>query len=762
MKWIEEAIGECIIRYRWWVIAVTLVIAITAGSGARFLNFSNDLRVFFSERNPQYAELKKLENTYSRIDNVLFAVAPKDGNVFTRKTLAAIEELTEASWQMPYSSRVDSITNFQHTYAEEDELIVVDLAMDADTLSDEDLDRIQQIALNEPMLVDLIVSPTGHVTGVNINILLPGKERQTEIPEVAEFARKMADDFRRKYPEINFYLTGGIMLDNAYAEASRDDSITLGPIMFFILFLIMALMLRSFTGTIATMFVILFSVVTGLGLAGWLGIELTTASSGSPVIILTLAVADSVHILASMLQQMRFGKTKNEAIVEAMRINFQPVFLTSITTVIGFLSMNLSDAPPFRDLGNIVAMGIVAAFFYSIFFLPALMTLLPVRVRPKLELGRFSLESLAELVVNSRRQVFIGMLVFIIVLTSGIAKIDLNDDWVKYFSERYEIRTASDFVEDNLRGFHIIEYSLDSGESGGINNPDYLNKLEEFKEWYLDQPNLVHVRTFTNIMKRLNKNMHGDDQAYYRIPDNRQLAAQYLLLYEMSVPFGHDLNNQINVDKSSTRFTVSLEKVTTKEVRAMDDKARTWLKDYAPAHMYTYGSGLSIIWSHLSMRNIRNMLFASFIALVLISVLLIISLKSVKMGLLSLIPNIGPSMMAFGVWGIMVGMVGLGLSVIISLTIGIVVDDTVHFMSKYLRARRELNKSPQDAVRYSFSTVGMAMWVTTITLVAGFLVLTFSAYIMNAHMGIMCALTIALALILDFLFLPAILMKVEE
>lgn len=761
MKRVEEAIGKCIVRYRWWVIAVTLLVVVSAGSGARLLNFSNDLRVFFSEKNPQYAELKKLENTYSRIDNVLFAIAPKDGNIFTRKTLAAIEELTEASWQMPYSSRVDSITNFQHTYADEDDLIVEDLVTDAGNLSDEDIDRIRKIALNEPLLVDLIVSPTGHVTGVNINILLPGKDRQTEIPEVAEFARRMADDFRKIYPEIEFYLTGGIMLDNAYAEASRDDSITLGPIMFFILFLIMALTLRSFTGTIATMFVIFFSVVTGLGLAGWLGIELTTASSGSPVIILTLAVADSVHILASMLQQIRFGKTKNEAIVEAMRINFQPVFLTSITTVIGFLSMNLSDAPPFRDLGNIVAMGIIAAFFYSILFLPALMTLLPVRAKQKLELGRFSLESLAELVVNRRRQIFIGMLVFIIVLTAGIVKIDLNDDWVRYFSKRYEIRTASDFVEDNLRGFHIIEYSLESGDSGGINDPAYLNKLEEFKEWYLAQPKVVHVRTFTNIMKRLNKSMHGDDPAYYRIPDDRKLAAQYLLLYEMSLPFGHDLNNQINVDKSATRFTASLEKVTTKELRAMDDKAREWLKENAPAHMHTLGSGLSIIWSHLSMRNIRNMLVASFLALVLISSLLIISLKSVKMGLISLIPNIAPSMMAFGVWGIMVGMVGLGLSVIISLTIGIVVDDTVHFMSKYLRALREMSMNPQDAVRYSFSTVGTAMWVTTVSLVAGFLVLTFSAYAMNAHMGYMCALTILLALILDFLFLPVILMKGE-
>jgi hypothetical protein len=209
-------------------------------------------------------------------------------------------------------------------------------------------------------------------------------------------------------------------------------------------------------------------------------------------------------------------------------------------------------------------------------------------------------------------------------------------------------------------------------------------------------------------------------------------------------------------------MTVSFKDTTTKELREMDTKARQWLKANAPETMFTYGTGLSIIWAHLSERNIRNMLVASFGALLLISALLIFALRSFKIGMLSLIPNIAPAFMAFGVWGILVGRVGLGLSVIVSLTIGIVVDDTVHFLSKYLRARRENDVSSADAVRYSFHTVGTAMWITTLTLVAGFLVLTFSAYKMNSDMAIMTAITITLALVLDFLFLPTLLMKVDR
>ena len=336
----------------------------------------------FQRKTPSCKALEALENTYNKIDNVYFIIAPKDANVFTRKTLNAVEELTGDSWQIPHSSRVDSITNFQHTRAEDDELIVEDLVTDASNMSEAAIQNVREIALSEPRLVNESISPSGHVTGINVNVLLPD-DGPDAIPEVVAYVRRMADDFRQKYPEIDIYIAGAVMMDNAFSEATRDDMKTLVPIMFLVLVAIVGISLRSYTGTFATLLIIGLSTATGMGLAGWLGIPLTPASGIAPTIILTLAVADSVHIMATVYQQMHHGKTKQVAVAESLRINLQPVFLTSITTAIGFLSMNFSDAPPFRDLGNIVAMGVVAAFLYSILFLPAFLVLLPIKVRKK-------------------------------------------------------------------------------------------------------------------------------------------------------------------------------------------------------------------------------------------------------------------------------------------------------------------------------------------------------------------------------------------
>lgn len=760
-KKFEEKWGEWVVNYRWWIVIATIIAVLASAMGARFLTFNNDLRVFFSEKNPQLQALEALENTYNKNEVVLFVIAPKDDNVFTHETLAAIEELTEAAWQMPYSSRVNSITNFQHTYAEEDDLIVEDLVQNVTELSEADLGKIKSIALSEPLLVNRQISPSGHVTGVTVNFLLPGKSME-EIPEVAESARKIAENLQRKYSNLEIYLAGGIMMGDTFSKASQNDMSKLIPLMFITFLVIIGLSLRSVTGTLATLLIIAFSMFTGLGLAGWLRMSLNTASVNAPTIILTMAVADSVHILTIIFHQMYLGKTKHEAITESIRVNLLPVFLTSVTTAIGFLTMNFSDAPPFRDLGNIVSMGVMAAFLYSTLFLPALMAVLPVKVKAKTEEAfRPASRRFADFVINSRKSIFLGTLVVIAVLTAGTLGIELDDNFIKYFDESFAVRKASDFTMENLTGLDVIEYSLESGEAGGICNPDFLATVENFANWYRKQSKVVHVDTITETMKRLNKNMHGDDEDYYRLPEQRDLAAQYLLLYEMSLPFGLDLNNQINVDKSATRMVVTLKDTSAKELREMDKKAREWLKSNAPERMFTYGSGLSIIWAHISERNISSMLSGSFGALVVISGILIFALRSFKLGLLSLIPNIAPALMAFGVWGIMVGRVGLGLSVIASLTLGIVVDDTVHFLSKYLRARREYNMDPYGAIRYSFNTVGTAMWVTTAALVAGFTLLAFSGFKMNADMGLMTAITITLALALDFLFLPTLLMKVE-
>ncbi len=761
MSALGASIGYRVVEHRWAVILAMLLLASVTGSGVRQLEFNNDLRVFFSAQNPQLQALEDLEATYNKIDNVLFVIAPRDGTIFTRKTLAAVAALTEAAWQTPYSVRVDSVTNFQHSRAEGDELTVGDLVGDAERLTQADLARIRAIALAEPALARRLVSATGHVTAINVTIPLPG-DSTAEVPEVIAFVRQLATDFRQRHPDIDLYLTGAILFDNGFAEVVRDDMRTLVPLMFTVLIVITGVALRSVLATLATLIIILVSTFTGMGLAGWLGMSLNPASSNAPVIILTLAVADSVHILVTLMQQLRQGKNRQQAIVESLRINFRAVFLTSITTAIGFLTMNFSDAPPFRDLGNIVALGVTAAFVNSVLLLPALMAVLPQRAGALRSAAAPVLDRLAGFVIARRVPALRTAWIAIGIASAGMLQIVFSDDWVKYFDTRYDLRIATDFMEDNLLGAHIIEYSLDSGAPGGISEPAYLARLEAFADWYREQPRVGHVQTIIPMMKRLNRNLHGDDPAYYRLPGQRELAAQYLLLYEMSLPYGLDLNNQINVDKSATRMIVTLKGISTLELRELEERAHAWLQEHAPAHMASRGSGLSMIWAHISRRNIHNMLGAAFLALLLISALLVFALRSPRLGTISLFPNLAPAFMAFGIWGLIVGQVGLGLSVVVSLTLGIVVDDSVHFLSHYLRARREDGLAPAAAIHHAFGTVGLAMWITTLTLVAGFLVLTLSGYKMNADMGLLSAITLTLALLMDFLFLPALLLKFDR
>jgi len=762
MQKIESRIGLIVVKYRWLMSIGLFCFALFAASGMRFLTFSNDSRMFFSKENPQLQALEELEKTYTKVENIFYILIPKSGNIFEKKTLAALEFLTEESWKIPYSSRVDSLSNYQHTQAFEDDLVVSDLITDAETMDESKIAAIKQIATTEPMLLHSLVDEKGSVTAVNINIIKPDDLNNYDIKEINKAALDLKQLIESKYPFLNIYLTGGVMIDIAFGEAPKRDMSTLIPIMFAFLLLLILLSLRSIFATFATLTVIILSTITGLGLAGWFGIALTPASANAPIIILTLAIADSIHILVTVFHQMRIGTDKKDAIRESIRTNLQPVLITSVSTAIGFMTMNFSDAPPFRDLGNIVAMGVLAALIYSVFFMPALMAILPVRVRMQKDdtTPDRAFAALADFVIKRRTPIFWTTLTLILFTSSGIAKIHLNDEFIKYFDHSYDFRVASDISAEHLAGLEIIDWDLNSGEEGGINSPEYLQKVEAFANWFRKQPEVRHVYSITDIMKRLNQNMHGDDPAFYKIPEERNLAAQYLLLYEMNLPFGLDLNNRINVDKSSTRLTVSTPNIGTAGVLSLERRGRAWLEEHAPT-MSTYGSGLSIIFSYISERNIRSMLKGSVIALILISLIMIAALRDLKLGLLSLLPNLSPAFMAFGVWGLVVGQVGLAVSVMIAMTLGIVVDDTVHFLSKYQRARNEHQMTAENAVRYAFTTVGAAIWVTTLALVGGFTVLAFSGFQINSHMGSMTALTIIFALILDFFFLPTLLIKLE-
>ncbi|ELR69511.1 Putative exporter of the RND superfamily [Fulvivirga imtechensis AK7] len=753
-------LARFVIRYRWMLILASVLSVLAAGYGAKNITFNSDYHVFFSEDNPQLLAYDALQNKYTKDDNVFVVFEPKDGNVFSPSTLSAIEEFVALGWQTSFSTRVDAITNFQYTRSEGDDLYVDDLVSNAETLTAGQLADIKSIATTDPRIKNRLVDEDGSITAVNITVKLPDHGDPKDNEKVVVYAREQIAAFQEKYPNLNIYTSGMVMLNNAFQEAAFNDMSTLTPLMFLIVLVTILLFTRTISGTFATLVVIIFSIVTAMGLGGWLGIFLTPPSSAFMNIIMTLAVADSIHILITFTQGLRNGLEKREAIIESLRVNYLPVFLTSLTTVIGFLSMNFSDSPPFRDLGNLTSLGMTAAFIFSVITLPALLAVLPVRIKARANMEKRPLtfmERLAEFVIAKKGRVAIGSVAVIVISSVFIFSNELNDEFIKYFSKDVQFRTDTDYISEHLTGIYTMEFSMGSGEPGGINNPAYLEKLQEFESWLYTHDEVIHVNSFTEVSRQVNKSMHGDNLDYYTLPDNREQAAQFLLLYEMSLPFGLDLNNQVNVDKSETRVIVTLKNISTNRMLALEQQVSDWLKGNAPSYMQSEGVSSTMMFAHLTQRQINSMITGTVLALLLISFVLAIAIKSFRFGLISLIPNLTPLIVGLGLWGLFVGYINTGISIVFGMTLGIIVDDTVHFLTKYLRARREMNMGAEDAVRYAFSTVGQALLVTTFVLVMGFLVIAQSDFGMNSGMAKITMLIISLALILDFLLLPAML-----
>ena len=751
---------EIILRRRWVVIAIATLVMLAVTGGVRFVGVTNDYRSLFDEGNPQLAAFDALEETYTETNTALIAIAPLEGSVFTREALGAVEELTEAAWRAPYSTRVDSLTNYNHSEAFGDDLVVEPLVDDAQSLSDADLRRVEEIALNATEIAGRLVARDGRVAGMAITFSLP-ENPDAAVIEITDYLNTLLDELRTTRQDIAYYLTGDVVLNRAFADATKDDMEKLSPVVFLIILAATAVLLRSAIGTLVTMLLVMFTVNTTMGFAGWIGTVFNPANAGVPLIVMTIAVADSIHIVTAALAGVSRGLDKRTAITESLRSNAWPVFLTSVTTAGGFLTLNASDSPPFHVLGNLVAFGVLCAFIYSMTLLPALLSVLPLRARPARPDQPGFFDRFGAFVIARRTFLLVFFSLFTVALISGIPRNELTDNWTQYFDDRYRFRSDTDFVLENLTGMETLEYSLESGSEGGITDPDYMRAVDNFAEWFRVQPEVFHVQAFPDIMKRLNKNMHADDPAFYRLPDSAELAAQYLLLYEFSLPFGSDLNNRIDIAKSATRMTVVVRGHTSaQQLREIDARAHDWLRANTPG-MATSATGVSITFAHLSQRNINSMLRATIIAMALISFIFIWVFKSVRLGLVSLVPNFLPAALSFGLWGYLVGQVGLAGSVMTAVAFGIIVDDTTHFLSKYLKARRAGHAAP-EAVLYTFRTVGQALWTTTLVLVAGFLVFALSGFEVSWSLGLMVSGTIVFALLADFFLLPPLLLAIDR
>ncbi len=739
----------------WLTIAFSFFVILALATGIPNLSISNDFRVYLGKQNPQLKAFEKFEDNYTQSNSATIVVRVKDGDLFTVNGLKAIQELTEQAWLLPYSARVSSLANYTHLYASGDEIISGYLYDDTRELTIENIQSIRKIATNEPKLLNSLLTADGKVAVIFVSLNLPKSEANASI-KVTEATEKLRDKFRKIYPELQIDNGGSTAFNTTLARAVASDISTLLPLSYFIIFAGLLFFLKSFIGTTAIFLLITCCLVATFGFFGWVSPTLTPIAGFAPSILLSIMVADSVHIIVSYLQYLKQGLDKKSAIIESLMLNFNPVLITSVTTILGFLSLNFSASPPYRDLGNMVAFGVLLAFIFSITLLPALLMVLPHKKASTINL-RISFKPFAKWVIAKKRQLLIGMTALTIGLIAFIPQNKLSDNWAKYFNNSFELMQLVNFLDGYLTGINGLEYSLEPIKGKTIFDDEYLQELDNFHLWFESQPKIMNVKSYSELMKGLNQVMNQDQSSFYRLPSTPELAAQYLLFYELGLPQGLGLNNLITIHQNATRLSVSITDSGSDELLKIDQQAQNWLTQNAPHIKPTSATGLGVVFAHIAQRNIKSLLLGTLVALAGISIVLMLVFKSVKYGLISLIPNLIPAALAYGFWGATFGYVDIALSIVACSTLGIVVDDTVHFLYKYIQAKKA-HQNTEAAVVSVFNRVGLALLTTSSVLAAGFLILVASNMNTSSNIGLLMAITLVFALLVDFLLLPALLL----
>lgn len=742
-------------------IFATFMLAIVSSIGLFSLEFKGEFNIFFEKDDPYLVAFESMQETYTKNTNITIIVSPQEKDVFNKNTLGLIVKLTEEAWKIPYSIRVDSLTNFQHARSNGEELLAAPLVANTDLLQSVDMQALKSIVKQQPELINRLVSADNQSTIVNITVEMPGKNQEAEVAEVYTAVAALTADYARRHPDYRFYHTGEVAINHAFSHEAKHDFGVLVPAMFLCALLVVYLSFRSVKVAIAFVIAIGFSILSALGLAGATGFFMSVATINAPIIIMAIVTANSVHIVASIYNGLAQSMQPLNAAKYAISNNLRAVTIANLTTGAGFLLMNFSEVPVLRDLGNVCAMGVMYAFVYSMFTLPALLVIFRLTPKRESQPSRIPYSAIVVFIDQWRRQILVVGIAMFVVSLYFMQRNVLNDDQLKYFSHKSDFGMAVNHLEAHYGGMATVGMSILAGEEQGVNDIDYLRFLDNYVKWLRQQPEVDHVYSYVDTIKRINRNMHDDAPEWNRIPETSEMASQYLLIYEMSLPFGLDLNNQLSFDRSGSLVVITLENIGSKGYIEFERKAFNWIEEQKVSYRVE-ASSPALMMAHVSARNMKSMLISVAAALIMISILLVVALKSIRLGLISLVPNLIPPIIGFGLWGAFSGQINLGLSVVATMCLGIIVDDTVHFLDNYRKARDSGEVSVVQALEWTFRRVGHPIVVTTVALVLGFLILTLSTFRLNSEMGLLTAVIMLIALLLDLLLLPAILLTLDR
>ena len=750
-------------------LLISLLLFFSTVPGLLLLKEDYSYRIWYSESDPLLQTFDEFEKKFGNDDNLIIGLYNEKG-LYNPKSMQMLHNLTNDMWKVESIVRVDSLTNFDYVSTEGDEIDVAPL-IDEDLISkytQSDIDKLQLKINNHEFIEGNYISKDGKLAVVVAQIQ-PSYEKIADNTIITTQARELV----KKYSDDNHELqiTGTSVLTHMFKEATEEDIAMLLPFVYLIFTIVLWFIYRRKSGILIPYLIITVSILMMMGTSGLLGQKINALSGVAPNILLTVAIADTIHILTVYFFGLRQGFSNSEAVTYTLNKNFYPTLLTSITTAVGFFSFGNAKIGPIANMGISVGFGVFYAWLCTYMIVGPILQLMPKLSKRSNQQENSILDAEAHIKVTNKTKRFVNLIYkqrFLIVLTSIVMTIGaivlagkflvVNLDPYTQFPYDHKFNKDNRKVEKHLGPLDNINFMIYAAGVDKAKDPDFLKTIEKFEIWLNEQDYISSTFSINDILKDLNKTLNGNSKSSYVIPETQEEIGQELLFYSMGLPPGRDLNNRISMNNDSVHLVANWSIHTSREANEKMEIIKAKGKELGLDMEIT---GKVPLFHDLTPYVVTSFLESFTLAFVLITTILIIVLKSWRLGFLALVPNLFPLIIGSAVYGMSGEYVDMASVLIASVCLGIAVDDSIHFLFEY-KKYREINYSPSKTIELIFTNTAPSLINTTFIIVLGFGSFYFANYVPNAKFGVMVAIILTIALIADLILLPAILMLNEK
>ena len=753
-------IARVLVERRSLLAVLTIVVSIVVGWGVTKTSIDPRSDAILPEDDPYAAQVEEVEADFPRSRSALFTFIAPDGNIFNREALTAMEALHQRFGEVQSAVAVGSMVNYRLNAVDETIYGRQYLLPPVDSLSDADLAQVRDIALADEDLVKTQLARDGDMA-LAVFKYRPSGEGLTERLEIARSVVALRDRLRGDFPGVEIYALGNDLFELDSYNAQIKDRNNLAPLVALATTLLLWLCLNSLVYALCTLVVSFLGIFLTIGTVGWSGFAFNQISNMGPLVVLTIAMAHGIHIISIYLQGLHEGLSKIDALEQSVRLNLQPVTLATVTTGMGFLSLNYCSSAGIYGFGNAVAMGVFWAYLVTLTLLPALIMWVPTRRIPRPLGVRGMIRRVSELVTQKGNALFWGLSVIIVVCLAMLPLNKVDFDRFEFIDKDSDFHRVITALAEKIGNDQSLIYAIDSGEYYGIANPEFMLEVERFADWLEEQPDVGMVNSYVGMLKTLNEAENDNDAAWHILPDDNLQVIEYLVGYQLVQEIEPHLEPIFDPEYTTVRVVVGTSNLSNAQLLALNKRIEAWHADNMnPDYRVMHGSN-TILYARLNDTISRQLLEGFTVSFLLITLTMLVGLRSVRYGLISIAPNLLPPAVVFGVWGLFVGQLSPYILMLFSISIGLVVDDSVHVLSKYMAARKAGEK-PEEAVRYSLDKAGSAITITTAALAMGTFILVFSNTYYYQNVALMLTPIIVVALLLDLLFLPPLLVKLDK